>query len=289
MKRNQGFTLIELLVVMAIIAILASIVVPNIVGWIARARMTRAQSEIESIELALSKMLSDVGRNSLNDLIDTEQITKFVLGLPLDNSPLPDGAVRPPMNAALFARVQQLYTNAFYALLRVGRNARTSPDPDGLVANYGQVLRGEVVKQLGTTYLEIGYDPWGQHQYQIFPAPWGRGSATQLNPNIFRVYQRVEPEGRELPGKTATDVDPPGMDLTLTNEDGDIVGLPATRNPGVAFIYSYGANMISGQLVYRNYLNEGKLQYPDQELEFMGGGDDVNNWDTNFTWQRFYG
>lgn len=292
MKRNQGFTLIELLVVMAIIAILASIVVPNIVGWIGRARMTRAQSEIESIETALAKMLSDVGRNNLNDLLDPDQITKFLLNLPL-NEPLPDGTVREPMRAASFARVQQLYSNTFYALLRAGRNARSSVDPDLRCANatftYGQIVRDEVVKQLGTSYLEIGYDPWGQHQYQIFPAPWGRGSTAEPNPIIFRVYQRVEPSGRSLPGSVAEDQ---WDEVTgMINEDGDQVGYPAPRNPGIAFIYSYGANMISGQLVYTNNnpgIGEGPLRYADQEQEFMGGGDDINNWDTNFTWQRFY-
>ncbi|HNR29256.1 MAG TPA: type II secretion system protein [Candidatus Hydrogenedentes bacterium] len=281
MKRNQGFTLIELLVVMAIIAILASIVVPNIVSWIGRARMTRAQAEIQSIETALAKMLSDVGRNSLNDLLDPDKV-RALLVAQVGAFPVHQG--KATMSAAHFARIQSIYTNTFYALLRAGRNARTAVDPD-FGFPYGDILRNEVAKQLGTSYLEIGFDPWGQNLYQIFPAPWGRGSVDMPNPIIYRLYQRVAPEGRVLPGTTLADQ----TDAYVTkNEDNDDIGFPAGRNPGVAFIYSYGANLISGQLIYRNVVTEGLLQYPEQDLEFWGGGDDINNWDPSFTWQRFY-
>ncbi|HRI89097.1 MAG TPA: prepilin-type N-terminal cleavage/methylation domain-containing protein, partial [Candidatus Hydrogenedentes bacterium] len=62
MKSKLGFTLVELLVVIAIIAILAGIVIPNVPKYINKARATRAQAEIKGIDLALTKMLTDVGR-----------------------------------------------------------------------------------------------------------------------------------------------------------------------------------------------------------------------------------
>lgn len=296
MKRKEGFTLIELLVVMAIIAILGAIVVPNVVGWIGRARMTRAQSEIESIETALAKMLTDASRNNLNDLLKPGDLNapagrgvwvvldELVGDFPDDNGPA--------MDAAHFKMAQQIYTNTFYALLRNGRDILKNETTDpALGFQYADVLRPEVVKLLGTSYLDISYDPWG-NLYQIFPAPWGRGSVSsvagesRLNPMIFRTFLRVEQDSNPLPGvrdQVAADA------FSTTNTDNETIGFPAPLSPGVAFIHSFGANLISGQLQYVNRrLDGGTLTYPTQEQDWMGGGDDINNWDPETTWNRFY-
>lgn len=296
MKRKEGFTLIELLVVMAIIAILAAIVVPNVVGWIGRARMTRAQAEIESIQTALAKLLTDASRNSLNDLINPDKFRAEVETLvrnPGSPAPAPPGPFdlengKPVMTSAHFRAIQWLYTNTFYALLRSGRDARKAIDPDYSSVSYADFLRDEAIKQLGTTYLDIGFDPWGQNLYQIFPAPWKRGSTDYPNPMIFRTYLRPTPDDRGLPGAVANEATD---GLEWPNEDEGSVGYPAPRSPNIAFIYSYGANLISGQLVYRNQSREGseRLLYDDsQDEEFFGGGDDVNNWDATASWGRFY-
>ena len=284
MKRNTGFTLIELLVVMAIIAILAAIVVPNVVGWIGRARMTRAQAEIESIETSLGKMLTDASRNSLNDLIQPDELRTLVAERV---GPFPQVNTRPALSAAHFKEIQRIYTNTFYALLRSGRDILKAgvTDPE-LGFQYRRILREEAVKLLGTSYLEIGRDPWGQNLYQIWPAPWPRGSNQYPNPIIFRSYLQAASE--DLPGAGED-----GPDAFSTfNLDSEQIGIPAPRNPGVAFIYSYGANQISGQLVYSNpSVDTNQNPYYDdasQDIDFVGGGDDVNNWDSNATWGRFY-
>ena len=48
MRKNSGFTLIEVLTVIAIIAIVASIVLPNVVAWLPRYRLNSGAEEIQS-------------------------------------------------------------------------------------------------------------------------------------------------------------------------------------------------------------------------------------------------
>ena len=51
---EQGFTLLEIMVVVVIIGLLATIVVPNFVGKINKAAMSRAKQDIRGIETALN-------------------------------------------------------------------------------------------------------------------------------------------------------------------------------------------------------------------------------------------
>ncbi len=57
----QGFTLIELLVVVAIIGILASLIMANLVGIRQRARDAQRKSDIRQIQSAVELYRSDVG------------------------------------------------------------------------------------------------------------------------------------------------------------------------------------------------------------------------------------
>ena len=58
---KKGFTLIELLVVIGIIALLASIVMPNFMKHIDTAKKVRARADINSLESALAMYQLDYG------------------------------------------------------------------------------------------------------------------------------------------------------------------------------------------------------------------------------------
>lgn len=53
-KQNKGFTLIEILIVVVIISVLAIAVVPQFLDQPGKARVARAQSDIQNIKKALS-------------------------------------------------------------------------------------------------------------------------------------------------------------------------------------------------------------------------------------------
>ena len=54
MKKEQGFTLLEVMVVIVILGILASMVVPNLMGSQERANMQKAVSDVTALETSLS-------------------------------------------------------------------------------------------------------------------------------------------------------------------------------------------------------------------------------------------
>lgn len=59
--KDKGFTIIELIVVIAIIAILAAIILTNVSKYIARAKVTRANTDAENIVKALTLFYSQYG------------------------------------------------------------------------------------------------------------------------------------------------------------------------------------------------------------------------------------
>ncbi|HXZ00352.1 MAG TPA: type II secretion system major pseudopilin GspG [Stellaceae bacterium] len=61
-RLERGFTLVELLVVLAILALLVAITTPQVLKYLARAKVDTARIEIKNLATALDLFLIDVGR-----------------------------------------------------------------------------------------------------------------------------------------------------------------------------------------------------------------------------------
>lgn len=260
-RGNRGFTLVELLVVMAIIAILASIVVPNVARYITRSRMTNALSEIKNIDTAFTGMLSDAQVGNFRDFFDPNQY------------PWPD--IADMLSSERFAAATEFYTNAFYELARNGKNIANP-------AAYG--LRPEVVRKLGTNYIEVDKDPWGK-LYQIYAGPW----RAPLRPGELdddAGWSNARPPFRTR----IVDSDIPGGPAPTPSHrviEGIGIGYYGPRDLPI-YVWSTGQNLISGQAMYQSN-SAGDIYHPDLEPEQQNGGDDINNWDSGQTWDEFYG
>jgi general secretion pathway protein G len=61
-QREAGFTLIELLVVLAILGLLISVVAPQVIRYLGRAKVDAANYQTKNIETALDLFMIDEGR-----------------------------------------------------------------------------------------------------------------------------------------------------------------------------------------------------------------------------------
>ncbi len=261
--------LVLLVVFLALAAIVANIVVPNVAQY-GKGPMTKAIGEIQSTEMALTKLLADAQQTRPAGLFDVPALQEA------------QRATAAERGLSGMQAANEVYGTVFYALLHHGRNAPTFLAQDPTTRPLAEALDTATLQKLGPSYLDIADDPWGQ-PYQIYPGPW----PAARGPNPFRTYLQLVNSGDSYRGPA-----PDALTLAIPGEYGlETVGYPADRNR-IAFIWSYGENKKNDQPHYGNDATTPttpKLRYRDDAApEELGGGDDVNNWDNTRSFERFY-
>jgi len=79
---EKGFTLVELLVVIAILAVIANLVILNVIGFMDTGKTEAYQTELHNVQTAVKAMLTD----STTDQLDTAQIDISDMDLVTANS-----------------------------------------------------------------------------------------------------------------------------------------------------------------------------------------------------------
>lgn len=60
--KKQGFTLLEILIVVAIIGLIASLILPNLMGRYEKSKEEIAKAQVEMLSTAVQSFIIDVGR-----------------------------------------------------------------------------------------------------------------------------------------------------------------------------------------------------------------------------------
>ncbi len=134
---EAGLTLLEMIVVLAIIALIAALIVPNVIGRPDEARVTIAKTDIRTISAALKMYRLDNG-----DYPTTEQglgaLAKKPAIEPLPRNWSPEAYLaQPPVDPWGHPYIYQYGGGGTFSLLSYGKDGK--PGGDGLDADLGDV------------------------------------------------------------------------------------------------------------------------------------------------------
>ncbi|HIJ64928.1 MAG TPA: prepilin-type N-terminal cleavage/methylation domain-containing protein [Candidatus Hydrogenedentes bacterium] len=325
MLHKRGFTLIELLVVIAIIAILAAIAIPRIQNAIARARVTRAIAEINGIQTAIAQLMIDADVKSIEHMftdfpkpttaeLDVNTVDPDVIATTLQDyedayTELLYTLLRKGKETDLAELVSPEFA-AFGTAWNIDQNKLASSYMTDLAQDpWGMKYRfwpGMITKTLRDTYdYDQDPDPVGVtlKSVQFVPYRAFRADPDPLAGYPFYLYDAA--------AKVALDTDLPG------NPPADgLPGVPAPKDLAV-YVYSTGENKVSDQVYNRTLLTAAAAAppgttwdlllpalvdptdpaeivgtitspvYTAEQLDYLGGGDDINNWDREDGWTEF--
>ena len=119
-KHNRGFTLIELLIVVAIIGIVATLAIPNLLVALQRARQTATMNDIRSIGQAVTSYVAD--HASVPDVSGT--VSEF--NQPWFKYYYPKTF---PTRDAWGYPLRYTASGLTYSIISLGRDGRAGPEP----------------------------------------------------------------------------------------------------------------------------------------------------------------
>ncbi|MBI2852597.1 MAG: prepilin-type N-terminal cleavage/methylation domain-containing protein [Chloroflexi bacterium] len=74
-KGERGFTLIEIMIVLAVLAILAAVVVPNVAGFVSRGKQRAWAADRDILQAAVDSWRTDISKRSGNKWPVTDNVT----------------------------------------------------------------------------------------------------------------------------------------------------------------------------------------------------------------------
>ena len=222
----------------------------------------KALSTISTIDISLVAMTADARFSRLIEIFDHDAFVDARDAL----------MSRDDLN--IFDASVQLHTTALYALLREGKNVLIKPES----AHLREILNTDAVQELADSYVNLENDPWDS-PYQFFVGPWPE----EWGPIVFRRRGPFANEPLEADEYTVT--------LYTENMEPYQMGRPASRSYGV-YIWARGENRVSDQAQFNQTDHDSyparshyRLETPDR---YLGGGDDINNWDSDMGWKDLY-
>lgn len=311
----RGFTLTELLVVIAIITILATITIPNLIGYIEKGRVAGTLSDVKNADTSLRGMLSDAGVNRFQDFLSPG--ARYVLDN-FENDPadprqpgMPEP--HPVTDLDHEEHLELLYRTMFYTLLRVGRDAALEENLEGdgtpgtppyglreLFSNLPNAVDPNVNQAFGDPYY-FGPDNDPDQEDSVFDRAVVnklRSSYMDLGTDSWnnQYHFWMGPLDRGTPAE------PVPLRSFRLNEDAittpyvwnaaardaekqKVAGQPPADNAG-----GYPAPIDFPVYIWSNGPNEESDAHiglrTSNDPGFAGGGDDINNWDPQAGWQN---
>ena len=153
-KRNSGFTLVEVVVVLAVVAILAAILTPNIVKNIKDSKIARAANETQVIAAALASFYKDVGSWPTSDGSSLSDSIRLLYG----DGNAPDSSGTNAQYWRSNAGWSSAYKDTFaHHLVENAPKGASDTYP-----NENTVPKPEL-KWSGPYIIKVKADPWGNH------------------------------------------------------------------------------------------------------------------------------